>query len=145
MTLAPARLSIVTLGVRDLAQSIAFYTRVFAAPPGFQSDAISFFKLPGTWLALYPLDKLAEDVGAHVQAPPPGQFSGVTFAHNARSKEHVLAIFEHVRAAGAKVVKEPQEVFWGGFSGYFADPDGYFWEVAWGPMMTFAPDGALQM
>ena len=144
MSLTPARLSIVTLGVRDLASSTAFYARVFGGPPGFQSEAITFFKLRGTWLALYPIAKLAEDIGVTVTPPPPGQFSGVTFAHNARSKEHVRAILDHVRAAGAKIVKEPQDVFWGGYSGYFADPDGHYWEVASAPGFSFAADGALQ-
>ena len=84
----------------------------------------------GTWLSLYPREKLAEDVG--IVATGEG-FSGVTIAHNEPSKEGVDAVIEQARQAGAKIVKEPQEVFWGGYSGYFEDMDGHLWEVAYNP------------
>jgi len=137
--MTPSRVTIVTLGVRDLARSTAFYTRVFGVTPP-PHEGISFFHLPGTVVALYPLDRLAKDIGPDVTVPKPGTFSGITLAHNARSKADVLAIFEHLRAVGATIVKPPQDVFWGGFSGYFSDPDGYYWEVAWAPGSEFAAD-----
>lgn len=136
------RTTVVTLGVTDLARSTAFYTQVFGVGPNPDFEGVSFFELPGTWISLYPLDKLAEDIAPEVR-PAPGQFSGITLAYNAPSREQVLEIFRHVQAQGARVAKTPQETFWGGFAGYFADPDGYYWEVAWGPMFDFKPDGTL--
>ena len=73
-----------------------------------------------------------------------GEFSGVTLAHNARSKDDVAAIVKRAESAGAQVVKEPQDTVWGGFSGYFADLDGYYWEVAWGPLFEFAENGEMK-
>jgi len=141
--MALSRLSLITLGVADLQTSTAFYRAVFGVAPNDRYEGVAFFELPGTWVALYPLDKLAEDISPDL-SPVRGAFSGVTLAHNARSKEEVLAIFDQARAAGARIVKAPQDTFWGGFSGYFADPDGYYWEVAWGEMFDFAPDGTLR-
>jgi len=139
----PDRVTVVTLGVSDLQKATAFYTRVFGVEPNDQHDGVSFFQLRGTWVTLYPIDKLAEDIGPGVPPRREG-FSGITLAHNARSREDVLAVFKHVRAAGATIVKEPHDTFWGGFSGYFADLDGYHWEVAWGPMFDFDGDGTLR-
>ena len=137
------RITVVTLGVRDLQKSTAFYEAIFGIRPKANSEGISFFELPGTWLSLFPLDQLAEDISPQLSAARSG-FSGVTLAHNARSKDAVLAIFEHIKAAGATIVKPPHDTFWGGFSGYFADLDGYYWEVVWGPMFDHAPDGSLR-
>jgi len=137
------RMSVITLGVTDLARSTTFYETMFGARPNSDYEGVSFFELPGTWLTLYPLDKLAEDISPQL-APTRGPFSGVTLAYNARSRDEVLAIFEEVKTAGASIVKVPQDTFWGGFSGYFADLDGYYWEVVWGPMFDFAPDGSLR-
>lgn len=86
--------------------------------------------------------KLAEDISPKIQAAR-SEFSGVTLAHNARSKDDVIAIVRRAESAGAQVVKEPQDTFWGGFSGYFADLDGYYWEVAWGPMFEFTENGEM--
>ena len=91
---------------------------------------LSFFKMDGSWLALYPKDKLAEDASV---APGGNGFTGITLAHNVDTKEKVDSVIEVAVKAGAKLVKKPQEVFWGGYSGYFADPDGYLWEVAYNP------------
>jgi predicted lactoylglutathione lyase len=137
------RITAATLGVRDLAESTAFYAAIFATAPNTTYEGITFFELPGTWLALYPLDKLAEDISPRLSSAR-GAFSGVTLAYNARTQEEVLKLFQRVEAAGAKVIKAPQSTSWGGFSGYFADPDSYYWEVVWGPMFDFAPDGALR-
>ena len=136
------RMTVVTLGVSDLKRSADFYEAIFATPPNRSYDGVVFIPLPGTWVSLYPLDKLAEDIGPEVPATR-APFNGVTLAYNARSKEEVLAVFERVQAAGARIAKPPQDTFWGGFGGYFADPDGNYWEVVWGAMFDFTEDGAL--
>lgn len=138
-----SRLSMTTLGVCDLEKSTAFYEAIFDTAPNTKNEGVTFFELPGTWLALYPLEKLAEDISPELPSAR-GAFSGITLACNARSKEDVQAIFERAEAAGARIAKPPQDTFWGGFSGYFADPDGYYWEVAWGPMFDFAADGSMR-
>ncbi len=137
------RMTVITLGVTDLAQATRFYATIFGIRPNMENEGISFFELPGAWLTLYPLDKLAEDISPQL-SPTRSGFSGITLAYNARSKDEVVAIFEEVKTAGAAIVKAPQDTFWGGFSGYFADLDGYYWEVVWGPMFDFAPDGSLR-
>ncbi|HEY1707879.1 MAG TPA: VOC family protein [Rhizomicrobium sp.] len=126
------KISIVTLGVRDFAKSLAFYRDGlgFPAPKYKDGEDIVFFYLEGIVLALYPRAALAED--AQVPDSAPG-FSGVTLAHNVKSKEDVDAVWAHAVSAGATPVKKPQAVFWGGYSGYFADPDGHLWEVAYNP------------
>jgi uncharacterized protein len=137
------RISIVTLGVADLLRSVRFYRDGLGFPTNYTDGGpIAFFSTGGARLALYPLDKLAEDISPSLQ-PAKGGFSGITLAHNTRTKEEVAVILERAEAAGGTIVKPAQDVFWGGHSGYFADPDGYFWEVAWGPMFQFAPDGSL--
>jgi uncharacterized protein len=127
------KIGLVTLGVADLARSLAFYRDGLGWPTqDYKPDAgVVFFALNGTWLALYPRDKLAEDAGV-----ADGQgFGGITLAHNEPSPEEVDAAFAQAIAAGARAVKVPQKAFWGGYSGYFADPDGYLWEVAFNPFM----------
>ena len=125
------KISIITLAVADLARAKAFYGKGMGLTPHEASqEEITFYDMNGTWLSLYPREKLAEDVG--IAAIGEG-FSGVTIAHNEPSKEGVDAVIEQARQAGAKIVKEPQEVFWGGYSGYFKDLDGHLWEVAYNP------------
>jgi predicted lactoylglutathione lyase len=137
------RITLLTLGVADLGKATRFYEAVLSAPANKSYEGVVFFELPGVWLSLYPRERLAEDIASDV-SPHPGGFSGVTLAYNARSKEEVGEIIAQADAAGGCVVKPPQETFWGGFSGYFADPDGHYWEVAWGPMFTFAENGELR-
>lgn len=137
------RISMLTLGVADLGDATAFYEAVLGTPPNTSYDGVTFIELPGTWLVLYPLENLARDIAPEVPIDR-GGFGGLTLAHNARNRGEVEAIMERAASAGAHIVKPPQETFWGGFSGYFADPDGYFWEVAWGPMFSFADNGALR-
>ena len=137
------KITVLTLGVADLNKATKFYEAVLGTPPNTSYDGVTFIELPGTWISLYPLEKLAEDISPDVPIIRSG-FSGVTLAHNARSKDDVIAIVERARSNGARVVKEPQETFWGGFSGYFADPDGYYWEAAWGPMFDFTEIGELK-
>ena len=137
------RITMISLGVNDLPKATEFYRQVLNTPPNTSSDAITFIELPGAWLALYPIDKLAEDISPKIPTTR-NAFSGVTLAHNAQSKEEVLAIIKRAKKAGAQIVKEPQDTFWGGFSGYFADLDGHYWEVAWGPMFEFDHDGNMK-
>jgi uncharacterized protein len=137
------RLSMVTLGVADLGRATAFYESVLATPPTTSYDGVTFIELPGTWLALYPLALLAQDSASDLPVNA-GGFGGITLAHNARDPDEVRAIMDRAQAAGGRIVKPPQETGWGGFSGYFADPDGTYWEVAWGPMFAFTDTGALR-
>jgi len=137
------RLTVLTLGVADLEKATKFYKAVLGTPPNTSYEGVTFIELPGTWISLYPLEKLAKDISSEVPDNRSG-FSGITLAHNARSKDDVIAIIERARSAGAHVVKTPQATFWGGFSGYFADLDGHYWEVAWGPMFEFTKNGELR-
>jgi uncharacterized protein len=137
------RLTVVTLGVAGLDVATKFYEAVLGTSPNTSYEGVTFFELPGTWISLYPLENLAKDISPEVPIARSG-FSGITLAHNARSKDDVIDIVGRAKAAGARVVKEPQETFWGGFSGYFTDLDGYYWEVAWGPMFEFTENGELR-
>ena len=129
-----ARIGLIALGVRDLARSLAFYRDGLGFPTHNYDPAqgIVFFNLEGTWLSIFPRDELAKDAGISAEG---SGFAGVTLAHNAPSKIEVDAVFAQALAAGAKAVKPPQDVFWGGYSGYFADPDSHLWEVAYNPLM----------
>jgi predicted lactoylglutathione lyase len=139
-----SKVTILTLGVADLEKATEFYRIVLGTPPNTSSEGITFIELPGTWIALYPLERLAADISPGIPAARMG-FSGITLAHNARSRNEVIEIVRRAESAGARVVKEPQDTFWGGFSGYFADLDGYYWEVAWGPMFEFAENGEMKL
>ena len=126
-----ARISLITLGVADLQRSIAFYRDGLKLPKRNEgSENIAFFETSGTWLSLYPREALAEDAGIPSEAAGSRDF---TLAHNVHSPEEVDRILEAAVAAGATLVKPGGPVFWGGYSGYFADPDGFLWEVAWNP------------
>ena len=137
------RLSIVTLGVGDLGRAVTFYRDGLGWPlSGASEEDIAFFKTGGVVLALYPRGALAEDVGVD---PEGSGFSGFTLAHNVAERERVDSTLAEASYAGARIVKEAQDVFWGGRSGYFADPDGHLWEVAWAPGFCFAEDGRLAL
>ena len=138
-----SRLTNLTLGVGNLDKAMKFYEAVLDTAPNTSTEGIVFIELPGTWISLYPLKELAEDISPDVSANRTG-FSGITLANNVGSKKEVIAVIERARSAGAKVIKEPQDTFWGGFSGYFSDLDGYYWEVSWGPMFTLAENGELR-
>jgi predicted lactoylglutathione lyase len=132
-----ARISMISLGVKDLQTAIEFYQHGLGLPRKEPySDEIAFFDLNGTWLGLYPWDKLAED--ATVSQKGSG-FRGVTLAHNVKSKEEVNSIISQAIGAGATLIKEAQDVFWGGYSGYFSDLDGHLWEIAWNPHLWIGP------
>ncbi|MDA8953716.1 VOC family protein [Pseudomonadales bacterium] len=132
------RISMISLGVLDLQASIEFYAQGLELPRLAPfSEEIAFFNLNGTWLSLYPWDKLAEE--AQVAAKGSG-FRGVALAHNVSSKEAVDALIEQAVSAGAKLIKQPEMVFWGGYSGYFADLDDHLWEIAWNPYAWIGPE-----
>ena len=137
------RISIVTLGVADLQRSHEFYHQGLGLPTSGQpGSGIIFLKTGGVCLALYPLDKLAEDVSPS-RSSERGRFSGITMAHNTKSKNEVDAVLALAELSGGKVEKSAQDVFWGGYSGYFSDPDGYLWEVAYSDSWAFNEDGSL--
>jgi catechol 2,3-dioxygenase-like lactoylglutathione lyase family enzyme len=136
------RVSLITLGVADLARARAFYEKLgFRASAASQGDVV-FFQAGALALSLYPRESLAED--AQVAAVGSG-FAGLTLAHNVRAKEDVAAVLAEAERAGGRILKPAQDVFWGGHSGYFTDPDGHLWEVAWNPFFELAADGALKL
>lgn len=129
-----ARLSLVTLGVADLDRSLAFYRDGLGLPTeNYDPDAgVVFFRLEGNMLlAIWPREELAKDAGI---SPEGSGFGGFSLAHNVPDEEAVRTVFAEALAAGAKPLKQPGKVFWGGYSAYFADPDGHLWEVAYNPM-----------
>ena len=132
-------ITLITLGVSDLDRSIRFYRDGLGLPQRDGPEGIAFFETRGTWLSLYPRESLAED--ATVSAEGSG-FRGFTLAHNVASTEEVDRTLEQAIDAGATPVKPGQKAFWGGYSGYFADPDGFLWEVAWNPHLAVDPDSA---
>jgi catechol 2,3-dioxygenase-like lactoylglutathione lyase family enzyme len=125
-----AHISFITLGVTDLERSLRFYRDGLGFPVRKADEEIVFFNLPGVQFALYPREKLAED--ATVSSTGSG-FSGFALARNVASIERVDALLATAVKAGGALVKPGQKVFWGGYSGYFSDPDGFLWEVAWNP------------
>ncbi len=125
------RINLITLGVRHLETAIHFYEHGLGlAQKDFGTPGIAFFPLQGSWLALYGREELAADAG--VAATGSG-FSGITLAHNVRSEAEVDTVLNQATAAGAILIKPASRATWGGYSGYFADPDGHLWEVAYNP------------
>lgn len=137
MSLDP-RISLITLGVEDVGRATEFYERIGWTKSPASQEAVTFIQLKGTVLALFSRQALAED--AHVENTPKG-FSGVTLAHNVTSERGVDAVYKFAISCGATPVKKPEKVFWGGYSGYFADPDGHLWEVAFNPFFPLDKDG----
>jgi catechol 2,3-dioxygenase-like lactoylglutathione lyase family enzyme len=128
-----------TLGVRDLEESVRFYEQGLGFPRMESPPEVAFFTLSGSWLALYGRESLAED--ADVPSEGTG-FSGFTIAHNVESEQAVDGALSQAVEAGARLVKPAQKAPWGGYSGYFADPDGYLWEVAHNPLFWVGPRDA---
>lgn len=135
------RISLITLGVADMAASAAFYQALGWAQVD-SPDGVVVFDLIGQTLGLYPKAALAEDLG--LDAEDIGGFSGMTLGHNVATKEEVAPLLERVAAAGGRIVKPAQDVFWGGHHGYFADLDGHIWEVAHNPFSLLGPDGEFR-
>ncbi|MCA9235260.1 MAG: VOC family protein [Planctomycetales bacterium] len=130
------RISMITLGVRDLPAAVKFYEQGLGFPRRKSSPEVAFFTLNGTWLGLYGREALAEDANVPAEG---GGFAGFALAHNVHSEAEVDAVIAHAIAAGATLVKPPQTVSWGGYSGYFADLDGHLWEVAYNPYSWVGP------
>lgn len=134
--------SLITLGVRDLARSRHFYQQLGWKESSASKAEIAFFRLNGMGLALFGRDALADDAG--VPAAGSG-FAGIALAINVGSREAVAEVIAEAAAAGARVTQAAAPVFWGGFRGYFADPDGHLWEVCWNPYWPLHPDGSLEL
>jgi len=139
------RLSMFTLGVADLERTKAFYHKVIGWKPEPTPPEIAFFDLGGTVFSLYPHEAMIDDMGIGPAAPPNSPYQGFALAHNARSKEEVDAIFARLKEHGATILKDAHDTFWGGYSGYFSDPDGHMWEVAYNPHWTVQDDGRISM
>jgi len=139
----PQRLSIVTLGVADLKRSSAFYQGLGWVPAAASTPEIVWFSTSGSALGLFETGELAADVG--VPNEPRTGFRGTTLAINFESAEAVDEAWAAVLAAGATAVKAPETAVWGGHSGYFADPDGHYWELVFAPGFGFDADGRLQL
>jgi uncharacterized protein len=136
------RISIITLGVSDLERSLRFYRDGLGLPTTRNAgEGIIFFQTSGTCLALYPHESLAKDVGEGFVVEK-SKFAGITLAHNVRNRVEVDEILKRAELAGAKIEKPAADTFWGGYSGYFSDPDGYLWEVACGAF-EMRGDGSL--
>ncbi|MFG2051293.1 VOC family protein [Micromonospora sp. NPDC048935] len=135
------RISLITLGVSDLARAKAFYEHL-----GWQGQEVEetvFLQAGGLALVLWSRDKLAADAG--VPNPDTGGFGGMTLAQNVRSRAEVDEVMAVAGQAGAEVTQPARETFYGGYAGYFADPDGHVWEIAWNPGFTLGPDGSLTL
>jgi catechol 2,3-dioxygenase-like lactoylglutathione lyase family enzyme len=138
----PKRLTLVTLGVTDVARARAFYERLGFEAAGIEEDEVVFFQLEGSVLALFGRKDLAGDAGV----PQDGEgFRGVSLAINVGSEAEVDAALHHAESCGATIVKPARKVFWGGYSGYFADFDGHLWEVAFNPLCPLDEQGRMQL
>lgn len=138
------RISMITLGVADLERSCRFYKDGLGLPTTWGPEkGVVFFKTRGTCLALFPFEKLAEDVNPSLRVEKP-KFSGIALAYNTRTKGEVEEVLKKAENAGGKIEKPAEDAFWGGYSGYFSDPDGYLWEVAFGAF-DFNEDGSLKI
>ena len=135
------RLSLITLGVADVARSRRFYEALGWRASGASEAEVTFFQLGGIALSLWGRAELASDA----EMPDGSGWGGVALAHNARSRPGVDEILEEARAAGARIMKHARETFWGGYVGYFADPDGHLWEVAWNPHFPLDADGSVRL
>ena len=134
------RITVLTLGVSDLEKSLAFYRDGLGLPTEgivgreFEYGAVAFINLQnGLILALWPRTSIARDSGLSLQPPSATEF---TIGHNVGSEEEVDAVMEHAKRAGAKIVKPAGETFWGGYAGYFQDPDDHLWEIVWNPQVA---------
>lgn len=136
------RVNVITLGVKNIQQSKKFYEDMGFTASSVSNEHFVAFQTPGIVFCLYPLSLLAEDI--IVNATGTG-FRGVTLAYNTRQKEDVQKILDQAANCGATIVKYAQDVFWGGHSGYFSDPDGHYWEVAWNPHWKIGQNGLIEL
>lgn len=135
------RLSVITLGVKDLAVSRRFYVDGLGWKPVCEDNEILFFQTGGIVFALFLRDKLAADFRGD---PASLGRAPMSLGYNVRAKPEVDELIERAAAAGAKILKTAQETSWGGYSGYLADPDDFAWEIAWNPAWQISPDGSIQ-
>lgn len=139
------RINLICLGVRDMAASLAFYKNIgFQTQENGSCPPIVFFNTQGSKLELFPIEELAKDI--NTDTPPAvvqGAFNGITLACNMKSEQEVDDLMTLVEKHGGTVVKQPQKVFWGGYRGYFQDPNGYYWEAAYGPQWKFDENDML--
>ena len=134
------KFTLITLGVRDFQKSLAFYEGLGWKQSKCGQEEYALFPLGGIVLGLYPLKSLEQDTTLRYQA---SSFAGMTISYNARSEEEVDAVLEEAKRLGATIVKPAQKVFWGGYSGYFKDLDGYLFEVAFNPFWPMDSEGNL--
>lgn len=134
--MVPQRVSLLTIGAYNLPVLRAFYQSVGWEETEFSSDQYAVFKTAGVLLSLFPITELAKDAGIEFTKSPES-FHGVTFAINVEQPEQVDTTIERIRNAGAKILREPSDAFWGGRTAYFADPENNLWEVAWNPSAIF--------
>nr|WP_314479341.1 VOC family protein [uncultured Porphyromonas sp.] len=134
------KFTLITLGVRDFQKSLAFYEGLGWKQSKFSQEQYALFPLGGIVLGLYPLKSLEQDTTLSYQA---SSFSGMSISYNATSEEEVDAVLEEAKRLGATIVKPAQKVFWGGYSGYFKDLDGYLFEVAFNPFWAIDSEGNL--
>lgn len=137
------RVSLITLGVADLARARRFYEALGFRAASIGDGQVVFMQAGAIAIVLWGRAELAADAG--VAPAPPGGFSGIAIAHNVRTREGVDAVIAEAVAAGARETKPAHDADWGGRSGYFADPDGHLWEVAWNPHFQLGEDGALTL
>jgi hypothetical protein len=142
MAIAP-NFSIVTLGVTDLNRSVAFYSGLGWEQHGDSSAGITWFRTSGTWIGLFGYADLAADIG--IPADPPAAYRGITLALNFSDEQQVDAALGHAVEAGARLIKPASRADWGGYSGYFADPDGHLWEAAFAPGFSVSDEGRLEI
>ncbi|HXQ52360.1 MAG TPA: VOC family protein [Stellaceae bacterium] len=136
------RISLVTLGVADLARARAFYERLGWRRAMKGAEGVVFFQAGCMALTLYPRGELAADANMSAEG---GGFRGIALAYNTRSRTEVDAVLAEAKAAGGTIPKPARDAVWGGYSGYFADPDGFLWEVAWNPGFGIAADGSIRL
>jgi len=136
------RISLITLGVADIAAARAFYEKLGWTASGASMDEVVFFDMGGMIFGLYGQSDLSSDSGLMERAPVPG---GITLAYNTRSRGEVDRLMDVVEAAGARVLKAPADMPWGGYVGYFADPDGHPWEISWVPQFPVREDGSIEI
>jgi len=139
------KITCICLGVKNMEKAIKFYRDGLGYKTNCKENnpPVCFFDTPGTKFELYPLDLLVKDIDESSLKIGSG-FSGITLAYNVEKKEDVDKVIELVKNAGGKIIKEPQNVFWGGYHAYFSDLDNYFWEVVWGPDFQFDENGLLK-
>ena len=139
------KITCICLGVKNMEKAIKFYRDGLGYKTNCKENnpPVCFFDTPGTKFELYPLNLLVKDIDESSLKIGSG-FSGITLAYNVEKKEDVDKVIELVRNAGGKIIKEPQNVFWGGYHAYFSDLDNYFWEVVWGPDFQFDENGLLK-